>query len=98
MIGRAVVQQENRLQVGLRRLHQLPPVGHRPGCDVLVRQHHARLGRHQPQGADEPALDHPGRGQAAVARHRAVGGDGLLVDVQRRLGVAYQDSVALPER
>ncbi len=99
----AVVQQENRLQVRLGRLHELPPARYRPRHDIFVRQHDPRTGRGEPQRADQASLHHlPGgraagqRGTGAVPGSRVLCADVLFVDVQGRLCVRYQDAEALP--
>ena len=80
----AVVEQEDRLQVGSGRLHELAPPGDRPRNHVLVREHRPGTQRRQPQRPDQPALEH------LAARQ------GLLVDIQRRDGVGHQDALVLP--
>ena len=80
----AVVEQEDRLQVGPGRLHELAPPGDRPRNHVLVREHRPGAQRCQPQRPDQPALEH------LAARQ------GLLVDIQRRNGVRHQDAFVLP--
>ncbi len=84
-----VVEQEDRLQVGLGGLHQLAPAEHRPGHHVLVRQHDPRLGRGQPHRPDQPALQH------AVAV-RPGPDQPLLVQVQRGLLLGDQDALGQP--
>ena len=82
----AVVQQEDRLQVGLGRLHQREPPGNRPG----PRPHagaRRRLGRDQPHRADQAALQPVG---ASVIR----GGSARTCTTPA--GVGDQDVLVLP--
>jgi hypothetical protein len=105
----SVVEQEDRLQVGLGRLHELPPARYRPGHDILVRQHDPGGGRGEPQRADQPALDdapvaRPAGRPGGLAGGVLAGGvlaiqlllQPLLVDVQGWLGVGLEDALVLP--
>src|ERR1039458_3014119 len=83
----AVVEEEDRLEVGLRRLHQLAAAGHRPGRDALVRPDDAGVQRFQAERPDQAALVHC---HAGAVRHR------LLVDVQGRVGIDPHDLPVLP--
>jgi hypothetical protein len=87
----ALVEQEDRLEVGLRGLHQLPAARDRARRDVLVRLDDTRGQRHQVQRADQAALQHASRVRSA----RRVQGE-LLVDIQRRLRVGDQDAGLQP--
>jgi hypothetical protein len=81
-VAATVVHEQDRLQVGSCRAHQLEPVGDRPGHDVLVRQDDP-VGRVvQPHRRQQAALEHPR--------------PGLLVDVERGPGVAAQDPLGPP--
>ena len=73
----AVVEQEDRLQVGLGGLHQRQPPGHRARRHVLVRQHDPGL------AGDQPQPRRSGRAAAGPPSGRRRRGT-LLVDVQRR--------------
>jgi hypothetical protein len=84
-----LVEQEDRLQVGLGGLHQLPAAAHRARHHILVRQHDPGPGRGQPHRADQPALQH------AVLRAGRPG-QPLLVHVQGGLVGGDQDALAPP--
>ncbi len=77
-----VVEQQDRLQVGLGGPQQGEPVGDHVGDHVLVGQHHAVRGRMQAHGSDEAPLQQAG--------------PPLLVDVQPGGGVAAQDAPGEP--
>ncbi len=87
----ALVQQEDRLQVGLGGLHQLPAAAHRAGHDVLVRQHDAGAGRGQAHRPDQAALQHP----LPVGR-RGRPGQPLLIYEKGGLVPGHQNALALP--
>jgi hypothetical protein len=55
----SVIQQKDRLQVGLGGLHQLKPARHRSRRDVLVRPDDAGLEREEAQRADQAPLGDP---------------------------------------
>ena len=80
-----VIDQQDRLEVGPGRAHQLQPVGHRAGHHVLVRQHDPLVRIPQLDGSQQAAL-------------QQVGLPGLLVDVDGRRVVAAQVALGLPGR
>ncbi len=86
--GMAVVEQEDRLQVGLGGLHQRQPPGHRARRHGLVRLHDPGLAGDQLHRADQAALQ-PVR-LAVLTRRK------LLVHVQGGLGVGHQYPVGQP--
>ena len=88
----ALIQQEDRLQVGPGGLHQLPAAPYRAGHHVLVRQHDPVAGRGQPHRADQPALEHA----LVPAGPASRAGQPLLIYVQGGLVPGDQDSLALP--
>lgn len=78
----AAVGEQQRLQMGGRRAHQIGPVLDDMRHDLLVGEDDALLAGAQPQRADQPALE-----GGAVA---------LFVDIERGFGVRGEYAVRLP--
>ena len=83
-----VVDQEDRLEVGLDRGVEREPIADRPGHRVLVGQDDVVFRRAEPERPEQTALD--------VAGPAVRVGRRLLVDVERRRLVGHQDARLTP--